>query len=151
MVALNGFDANEVEPTIANEPIPSGDYVAMIINSEMKSNKAGTGEYLLVTFQICEGEFKDRLLWARLNLDNPNQQAVAIARSELSAICRAVGVMTPVDSTEMHHLPLLLKVTCKKRADNGEVVNEIKGYSKRPSASSHAQQAPTATPPWNRG
>ena len=42
--------------------------------------------------QIAEvvHDLESRLLWARLNLDNPNQQAVQIARGELSAICRAV-------------------------------------------------------------
>ena len=95
MADLNGFDANNVEPAAAFDPIPAGKYLAVITDSEMKPNKAGTGSYLQLTFQIIEGEYKNRLLWARLNLDNPNATAVQIARAELSAICRAVGVLAP--------------------------------------------------------
>jgi len=131
MADLRGFDPNQVEPSGDFEPIPAGKYVAVITESEMKPTKAGTGHYLQLTFQIIEGEYKNRLLWARLNLDNPNATAVQIARSELSGICRAVDVMAPSDSTELHDLPLVIRVRCKKRADTDEVVNEIRGYSKK--------------------
>ncbi len=89
MVNLNGFDATTVEPTTDYDPIPAGKYLAVITDSEMKSTKSGNGEYLELTFQIIEGEFKNRNQWARLNLDNPNPKAVQIAQGELSAICRA--------------------------------------------------------------
>jgi hypothetical protein len=79
----------------------------------MKPNKDGTGSYLQLTFEILDGPHKGRLLWARLNLDNPNATAVAIAKAELSAICRAVGVLAPKDSVELHDLPLVIHVKCK--------------------------------------
>jgi hypothetical protein len=91
MADLRGFDANQVEPSTDFDPIPAGKYLAIITESEMRPNKAGTGHFLQLTFQIMEGPFKNRLLWARLNLDNPNATAVQIARAELSAICRAGG------------------------------------------------------------
>ena len=46
MADLNGFDANQVEPTGDFEPIPAGKYLAVITDSEMKPNKAGTGSLL---------------------------------------------------------------------------------------------------------
>ncbi len=150
MADLQGFDANQVEPTTDFEPIPAGKYVAVITDSEMKPTKAGTGHYLQLTFQIIEGPYKNRFLWARLNLDNPNATAVQIARAELSAICRAVGVMAPKDSTELHDLPLVIHVRCKKRNDTGDITNEIKGYSKRESTTGRPQQAASNTPPWRR-
>ena len=127
MANLGNFDASKVEPTTTLDPIPAGKYEAVITESEMKANKAGTGSYLQLAFQIIEGEHKNRLLWARLNLDNPNETAVKIANAELSAVCRAVGVLAPSDSTELHNLPLIVHVRCKKRADTGEITNEIKG------------------------
>ena len=87
---------------------------------------------------MIDGPYKNRLLWSRLNLDNPNAQAVQIAQGELSAICRAVGVMQPKDSIELHNLPLLITVKCKKREDTGDVVNEIKGYAKKEAATGAA-------------
>ena len=150
MADLNGFNANQVEPTTEFEAIPAGKYLAMITESEMKPTKSGSGSYLQLTFQILEGEYKGRFVWARLNLNNANGTAVQIARSELSAICRAVGVMTPSDSVELHNLPLLITVKCKKREDTGDVSNEIKGYAKREAANGQPQQAATSTPPWRR-
>ena len=151
MADLRGFDANQVEPSADFEPLPAGKYEAVITESEMKPTKSGTGHYLQLTFQVIEGEFKNRFLWARLSLDNPNATAVQIARAELSAICRAVGVMAPNDSTELHNLPLAISVKCKKRDDTGELTNEITGYSKKESKPSAAVAATAnSTPPWKR-
>ncbi len=152
MADLNGFDANQVEPAGDFEPVPAGKYVAVVTESEMKPTKAGTGAYLQLTLQVIEGEFKNRLLWARLNLDNPSEQARKIAQGELSAICRAVGVLAPKDSVDLHNLPLVINVRCKKRADTGEITNEIKGYAKKESnpPPATAAAATNSTPPWKR-
>lgn len=153
MANLHGFDANQIEPTGDFEAIPAGKYLAVITDSEMKPNKAGTGSLLQLTFQIIEGDYENRLLWTRLNLDHPNATAVQIARADLSAICRAVGVLAPKDSVELHNLPLMINVRCKKRQDTGDIVNEIKGYSPRETKAVRAAPAASAapaTPPWKR-
>lgn len=158
MADLSGFDANQVDPSSGFDPIPAGKYVAVIVESEMKPTKSGNGHYLQLAFQVTEGGFKGRMLWARLNLDNPNSTAVEIARSELSAICRAVGVMRPKDSLELHNLPLVIGVRCKKRADTDEITNEISGYAEKgqptPAMTSAPARATSAanpsTPPWRR-
>lgn len=150
MANLQGFNANEVDPNVAFDPVPVGKYVAAIVASEMKPTKSGVGNYLELSFQVIEGQYKGRVLWARLNLDNPNPTTVKIARGELSAICRAVGVMTPRDSQDLHNLPMQINVRVKKRDDTGELTNEIKGYAKREAAGGQPQQATDNTPPWRR-
>lgn len=150
MANLSGFDANQIEPTSDFEALPAGKYVAMITESELKPTKSGAGNYLQLTFEILEGPYKGRIIWSRLNLNNPNATTVQIAQRELSSICRAVGVMTPGDSAELHNLPLEILVKCKKRDDNGDVTNEIRGYSRRESTNSRPPQSPTNTPPWRR-
>lgn len=148
---LAGFDASQVEPSVGFEPIPAGWYVAVITDSEVKPTKAGTGEYLELSFQVIEGEHKGRRLWARLNLDNPNETAVHIAKRELSAVCRAVGVLTPNDSTALHDLPLKIKVTCKARKDTGEMGNEIREYKAVAEGGAPGQSQPAkSAPPWTR-
>lgn len=72
MADLHGFDANQVDPTTDFEPIPAGKYLAVITDSEMKPNKAGTGRYLQLAFQIIDGPYKKRFLWTRLSLYQPN-------------------------------------------------------------------------------
>lgn len=147
MAHLNNFNANEVEPTTSFEPIPAGKYLAAITESEMKATKNGSGRYLQLTFTIIEGEYKNRVLWARLNLENPNATAVKMARAELSAICRATGVMTPRDSIELHNLPVVIVVKCRKRGDSGEIDNEIAGYGRREAAATPQPQLPAASAP----
>jgi hypothetical protein len=150
MANLNGFDANEVEPQGDFEPIPASKYVCAVVESEMKPTKSGTGQFLEFTLQVLEGEYTGRQLWARLNLDNPNAKAVQIARGQLSALCRSVGVLTPQDSSQLHNLPLSVRVVQKLRDDNGEITNEVKGFSKREVP---AVQAPadSGAAPWAQG
>lgn len=152
MANLNGFDAREVDPAVGFDPIPADKYLAIISESQFKPTKSGGGQYLELTFQVLEGEYKGRRLWARLNLENTNEKAVKIARAELSAICRAVGVMAPKDSLELHNLPLVIKVGHAKRKDTGELTNVIKGYEQKGAAAAPATAAATAggKAPWQR-
>ncbi|GJQ28388.1 MAG: hypothetical protein HBSAPP03_02720 [Phycisphaerae bacterium] len=158
MANLNNFDANNVDPSVALDPIPAGKYIAVITETEMKPTKAGGGKYLQLTFQIVDGDHKGRLVWARLNLENKSEMTVKIARGELSAICRAVGVMAPKDSVELHNIPLEINVGLKKRDDNGEFTNVIKGYGKKGCGGAAGARVPVGvgpgslggTPPWKR-
>jgi len=152
MANLNGFDANKVEPSSNLDPIPAGKYIAVITASEMKPTKSGNGSFLELSLDVVDGDFKGRKLWSRLNLENPNATAVKIARSELSAICRAIGVLEPKDSCELHNIPLVVTVK-QKTGDDGEVRNEIKGYAKKEALTQPAkpQQAQAGAAPWKRG
>ena len=152
MANLNGFNANEVKPNTPFDPLPAGKYLAAITATEMKPTKAGDGSYLQIEFTVLEGEYKERKVWDRLCLNHPNAQTVKIARGNLSSLCRAVGVMQPKDSVELHNLPLVITVKVKKREDTGELTNEVKGYAKKDSAAGQPQQAPVTdnTPPWKR-
>lgn len=161
MADLRGFDAQTVEPNDSFDPLPNGDYLCIITASEMKPTKAGDGAYLELEMQVLEGQYQGRKLWDRLNLNNANDTTVKIAKGTLSAICRAVGVLQPKDSRELHDLPMLVKVACKKRDDTDELTNVVKSYKKRDGASSPvtaaapvaaplASSAKAASPPWKR-
>lgn len=150
MASLNGFNAAEVEPTATREPLPDGTYLAAIVESQMKPTKAGTGEYLELVLEVLDGPHKGRRVWERLNLRNPNETAVDIAKRTLSAICRAVGVLTPKDSSDLHDRPMTITVGHEER--EGNVSNKVKGY--RAAATAPAARAPakpaTAAAPWKR-
>ena len=155
MADLSGFDASTIEPS-EFAVIPAGRYDAEIVDSEMCDNAAGTGSYLKLAFQIAHGEHKGRQLFERLNLNNPNETAVKIARAKLAAICRAVGIMTPKDSTELHGRLLILPVLVKKRSDNGEPGNEVGvcqplvrgAAATQGSADKPTSAAPSTQSPW---
>jgi len=144
-MAIINFNANEVEPSKAFDPIPAGKYIAVITDSEMKETRAGTGRYLQLEFEITDGEYAGRKLWSRLNIENQNAEAVRLARADLSAICRAVNVLTPSDSIDLHNLPLVIKVHCRKDKNTGEITNDIRGYESKANYKPEPKQAP-ATP-----
>lgn len=152
MADLGGvFNANEVEPDFGFKLLPNGDYPAVIASSESKPNSKGTGTMLVLKWQVIDGEHRGGTVFTRLNLNNPSPDAVRIARSELSAICRAVGVMTPSDSSQLHDLPCIISVVCEKRSDDpSKMSNVIKAYKSRQEY--HAQQQTQAPPqsgrPW---
>ncbi len=151
-MATLDFNANDVEPTTAFEPLPAGKYLAEITASEMKPTKSGNGHYLQLEYTVLDGPLRGRKVWDRLCINHPNELTQKIARGNLSAICRAVGVMQPRDSVELHHLPLVVTVKCKKRTDTDEVTNDVRGYAKRELAAGQPQQAAQndQTPPWAR-
>lgn len=146
---LSGFDANEVEPQGVFEPIPADWYNVMIVGSEFKPTKNGNGQYLQLEMEVLDGEFEGRKLWDRLNLENPNTTAVEIAQRTLSAVCRAVGVMTPSDSSELHDKPLRIKVSVKPASGGYDPTNEIKGYESIDGVETQEKEKPKAKEkPW---
>lgn len=140
MAALN-FNAAAVEPQQSFDALPPGRYEAIISESEMKDTKAGTGQYLQLTFTVVGGQHEGRKLWSRLNLVNPNATAVQIAERELSAICHCVGILVPQDSEELHDALLVIDVIQELNPMSGQQTNRIKGYSQATSA-----PAPKANP-----
>ncbi|OYV96103.1 MAG: hypothetical protein B7Z62_08825 [Deltaproteobacteria bacterium 37-65-8] len=145
MAKLN-FNAAEVQPSEGRsfDPIPDSWQPALISESEMKPTKAGDGQYLAVTFEILDGEYKSRKVWANLNLDNPNPKAVEIAYADLSAICYAAGKLNVANSEELHGIPLEIHVKPSKPKGDFAPSTEIVGY--RTSSTVAAQRVGNRTP-----
>lgn len=146
MAQLN-FDANNVAPNVGLEAVPAGKYEVVIVDSEMKDTKTGNGKYLQLTMQIIDGEYKGRKLWTRLNLNNPSADAVRIAQGELSAICRAVNVMTLKDTAQIHNLPMIVGVGVEKNKQTDELQNKVKAYYAK-AASAPASIQTSTDAPW---
>ena len=127
MSELN-FNAHLVEPASEFTPLPNGSYIAVVSESAVKPTKRGDGEYLELVFVILEGEYTNRKVWTRLNIVNRNPVAQEIAKGHLSSICRAIGVMKTVDSSELHNVPLKITVVCKQRGDGNGLTNDVTGF-----------------------
>ena len=130
---LSGFDARTVEPT-GFEPLPAGNYEVLIASTEVKETASGNGKYLKIELQIPEGQkFAGRKLFDNLNIWNPSDKASQFAKGTLSAICRAVGIPTPDDSSDLHGKRLLATVVVENREGYGPQ-NRIKSYHALPGA-----------------
>lgn len=142
---LNGFDANNVEPNEAFSVLPAGDYPVIITESKMKATKDGTGQYLELKMQVLSGSHQNRIVFDRLNLQNKSEKAMQIAKGTLSAICRAVGIMTPQDSSQLHNKPLIATVKVRKDPQ-GDMQNDVKGYKAATGGQPAQQQSAPAAP-----
>lgn len=144
MALIGHFDATNVAPSEDFSPIPVGEYVVQITDSDVKPTKSGNGHRLELTFEVIDGEFKGRKIWANLNLDNPNPKTVEIAQRELSAICHAVGKLQVSDSQELHYKPLVIRVDIEER-DGYSPRNVVKAYKAVPGGVGNAP-APASSP-----
>ena len=130
MTELN-FDSTTIEPATGRfELLPVDDYLAVISESAMADNKKTKGKHLSVTWTVIEGDYKDRKVFSNLNLINDNEQTVEIAQRELSAICRATGVLHPKDSSELHDKPVVISVGIRKGSNGYEDSNVIRKFSR---------------------
>lgn len=156
MADIAGFDAEKTEPAGDFEALPVGKYEAVITESEWTDNSSGNGKHLKLVLAVVSGPYANRTLWHRLNLDNPSQKAVEIAKGQLSSICRAVGVLRPRDTTELHNLPMIVRVDIREY--EGNVYNDVKAFHPKDKPAAPAATGKPAnggpkqpaTAPWKR-
>lgn len=127
-MAFFSFDATQVAPSESFDLLPAGDYKAIITASALKPLKSGGGIGLALTFEVVEGEFNGRKVWAHLNVQHSNQQAQNIAQRDLSAICHAIGVTKLTNTEALHNKVMGVKVKIKPEDGQYAAKNEIKGY-----------------------
>ena len=114
------------------EPLPPGDYNAMISDSQMKATKAGTGEYLELTIQIIDGAHSGRRIWERLNVSNANKIAEEIARSQLNGIKAACNIEKLESSEQLHNIPFVLSLDIDRREPSRTKVMGYTSVAKAP-------------------
>jgi hypothetical protein len=155
MVDLN-FNANDVEPSNDFDVLPVGWYRAEIVGSEMKETKRGDGSYLALQYRILGpasggDQYENRRVFCNLNLNNQNPKAVEIAERHLGDICRATGILTVNNSTQLHEKPHMIKLSIRKSEEYGDR-NEIKGFKPMsgPGATAAASSGTSGGPGWAR-
>lgn len=155
-----GFNVAEVAPAQGFDALPAGEYKVNVEESELKVTKAGTGQYLNLSLRVIEGPFQNRIIFDRMNIDNPNPVAQQIGREALSALCHACGKPGAMDSAELHNIPVIAKVVVKKDDQYGDK-NEVKSYKSAGATAPamgnapHAQASTTApashsNAPWHQ-
>lgn len=107
-----------VEMGSLNEILPQGKYLAIVLDSEIAETKSG-GEMLSLTFEIMQGEHKNRKIWHNFNIKNASEKAERIARGELMALCSALDVVVKSSTSELHDKVLCIEVKHKKDTYQG--------------------------------
>lgn len=149
---LNGFNAGEIDPAKPRTTLPAGKYKCVITASGEQPTKAMTGTMLKLQLQVIDGPHQGAMVFDQLNVNNPSQTAQEIAQRTLSAICRAVGVMMPHDSSDLHNKPLMVTVRVENSQQYGDQ-NKVSGYEPCDKGSAPVASAASAAsnvPPWKR-
>lgn len=140
------LDPAKIAPQTEFQPLPEGEYVVTIIDSEVKQTKNGTGYYLQLRLQVVDGPYRNRTIFDRINIANQNKTAEDIGQQALGALCYAAGFKErPKDSAELHNIPIIARIRVRHDPNYGDG-NEVRGYkSASASASAHSASA-TAQP-----
>lgn len=128
-MAQLSFNAQNVAPQQSAAPIPAGVYLAHVIDSDVRPLKSGNGTGLSLTFEVLQGPYARRKVFASLNVKHSNPEAERIGQSQLSAVCHAAGVIQVADTQQLHMRPVMIRVKIRKdESGQYEDRNEVNGY-----------------------
>jgi len=129
------FDASTVEPRDDISPVPPGEYIAEIVESDIVDTKAKdahgnpNGQTITLTWKIVQGDFENRRVWDRINFRHTNEVTQRIGQQALAELCTAVGLKGPLDdTTELHGVPVEIRVAIQPATDQYAASNVVKRY-----------------------
>jgi hypothetical protein len=98
------FDATAHDTTQTEyADLPEGIYSLEVIQSEVVATSKGDGTMLKLRYSVIEPEeYKGRLIFGNINLENPNSIAQEVGQKFLASLCRAIGLSEIEDSDELH-------------------------------------------------
>lgn len=148
----NTFDPSEApQDDRSFEPMPAGDYVVQIVDSEIVQTSKG-GDMLKLTMEVIEGPFSDppRKVWDNLNIRNANATAQGIAHRTLADICAACGIGPIQDSDDLHFKPIVATLKIEPERTVGDKTYDARNGVKRYKARNGAAGAPAGKAPAQR-
>ena len=139
------------------EPLPEGWYTATITNAEIKTTKAGNGQYINVKYTIIGPTHQGRMVFGMVNIKNPNPKAEEIGRQQLGEIMRAIGLSKVSDTDQLIGGSLSIKLKITPANGDYEASNNVSsfkalagGIPAMPKPSAMPTQSPSTdrAPPW---
>lgn len=120
------FVANAEEANTGGDftPIPEGIYKLVIEKSEIKKTKANN-DMLSLTLRVEDGQYENRKVFANINIEHDKTDVVEIAKQQLHALLLMCGLKEINHPDDLLGRAFAAKVIVKKRADTGELKNEV--------------------------
>jgi len=140
MANLQSLFGNAFNPAAVEEvntdfsPLPKGEYLVQISDSEIAQNKSNTGTNLTLKLVVQDGKYKNRIVFENLCVVHQNATAQGIAQSRLKQICEALKVKALKDTSQLHDKNLVVSVDVEKDKYKSDMTgqdewrNSIKGY-----------------------
>jgi hypothetical protein len=133
-VADYGSDDNR-----SYDVLPEGKYDVIVLEAKEKTTKKGD-RAIEITFQVLEGQYRERLLWETLNLWNSSDQARTIARDRLSSICKACNAPAATSTDVLLGRRMQVSVGRRMNDFRGKEENHIKAFNAKPGQQATAPQ-----------
>lgn len=162
---MQQFNADQMPMSENNfEPIPAGWYDVKISGAELKTTKAGNGQYIAVCYDVTAPTHQGRKVFGNLNISNPNSEAERIGHEQLGQLMRAIGLAQVSDTDQLIGGNCSIKVSISKSEQYGDS-NDVKAWkagkggampqqSQAPQMPQQPQQpqmpAAGSTPPWQK-
>lgn len=100
------------------DPIPPGDYILQVSETELKNTKNGSGQYIKVAFTVMGPKYEGRKIFTNFNIRNASPEAERIGVSQLKALVVAGGVAEPLmDTDQLVGATVSARVTVDKSDD----------------------------------
>ena len=155
------YNVNELPVSTSSfDPLPEGWYNVNITGAELKTTKAGTGQYIAIKYTVTGPTMQGRVVFGNLNIKNPNQKAEEIGREQLGQIMRATGLAKVTDTDMLIGGQLAIKLSIQRNEQYGDS-NDVKAFkaiagavpAAMPTTPFGATPAPAAapakgSPPW---
>ena len=148
------FEADALPQSTGFEPLPAGWYDTTIQGAELKTTKAGNGQYIAVKYAITGPTHQGRIVFGNLNIKNPNPTAENIGRQQLGDLMRAIGLAKVTDTDQLVSGTLQIKLAINKNEQYGDS-NDVKGFKSNgnampPVTATPPQETNKSNPPWKK-
>jgi len=168
MASITGSYNPEATPAEASSlyiPLPAGEYTLEIVESDYVSTSNGLGMVLKCKAQIVGGDYDQRPYYLNYNLENETPETGTITQEigqrEFAGLRRAVGVLAPDDTEQLHFKPFRVKIGVQEKKikvngvkrGTGEMENTVKQYlfedeAAPRSVSKRASRTQARSKPW---
>ena len=121
------YNAADLPQAQSYEPLPEGWYQASIKGADLKTTKAGNGQYIAVQYTITGPTHQGRVVFGNINIENPNPKAEEIGLRDFNALITSCGLkmVSDTDTFVGHNLEIKLTIS----AQPGYAPrNEVRGY-----------------------
>lgn len=143
--AINANELPKDENSGDFAPLPAGWYNCTIQETDIRSTKAGNGQYIWLKLAITGPSHQGRIVFTNLNIVNPNSKAEEIGKQQLGSIMRAIALPSIQDTDQLVGGQMQVKLSVRKSEEYGDS-NDCKAYKALEGGAQPMQQSATPMP-----
>jgi ribosomal protein S28E/S33 len=154
------FDVGGIDRNLATqnnfEPVPVGDYLMLVESLETKhpnikgtkSPDASKPKYMSLKLKILDGEYKARIIFAMLGINDADETARNRERAKFAKLVDAVGLTNVTYAQEVTNKPFIGSVGIIPKKDDWPAKNVINDYKPANAHQQSAAKSDAIKKPW---